>query len=208
VAFASGMTRGVGGTRRVTRGRTRRGGARRETVRGMLLRIEAGRGRCRGFSWRPLAEAVSLRDAIPRSESWRVNETRRVCPGLRGTTREMRRGTREEGGARTRLQDEINTILCKRVRLIARGKASGISGIPNKLTLNAEGSPVSTLPPFHLRARARVVESHSRSRTGGKRVGTRRNDEERNIYIYIYRMAPQHAVSQYHLTAISLIRPG
>lgn len=42
----------------------------------------------------------------------------------------------------TRLQDEINTILCKRARLIARGKASGISGIPNKLTLNAEGSPL------------------------------------------------------------------
>lgn len=49
------------------------------------------------------------------------------------------------GGGRdacTRLQDEINTILCKRVRLIARGKASGISGIPNKLTLNVGGSPL------------------------------------------------------------------
>lgn len=56
-----------------------------------------------------------------------------------------------QGDACMRLQDEINTILCKRVRLIARGKASGISGIPNKLTLNAEGSPPlfhpSTLPP-------------------------------------------------------------
>lgn len=52
------------------------------------------------------------------------------------------------GRACTRLQDEINTILCKRAGLIARGKASGISGIPNKLTLNAEGSPLSsTLPP-------------------------------------------------------------
>lgn len=47
----------------------------------------------------------------------------------------------------TGLQDEINTILCKRAGLIALGKASGISGIPNKLTLNVEGSaPSSRLP--------------------------------------------------------------
>lgn len=71
----------------------------------------------------------------------------------------------------TRLQDEINTILCKRARLIARGKASGISGIPNKLTLNAEGSP---LPPFHLREpSASSGASHLRSWMG-KRT-TRRN---------------------------------
>lgn len=44
-------------------------------------------------------------------------------------------------GSHARLQDEINTILCKRARLIALGKAYGISGIPNKLTLNVEGSP-------------------------------------------------------------------
>jgi len=58
------------------------------------------------------------------------------------------RRTMQDGNACTRLQDKINTILCKRARLIVRGKASRISGIPNKLTLNAEGSPLSS---FHLR---------------------------------------------------------
>lgn len=62
--------------------------------------------------------------------------------------RDEGRRTMRDGNACTRLQNEINTILCKRARLIVRGKASGISGIPNKLTLNAEGSPP---PPFHLR---------------------------------------------------------
>lgn len=106
--------------------------------------------------------------------------------GKKRTTEAMR-------DACTRLQDEINTILCKRARLIARGKASGISGIPNKLTLNAEGSP---LPPFHLRE-PRVVEPATYA-PGWVR--------ERRREIYIDAPAT-HAVSQYHLTAISLIRP-
>lgn len=84
--------------------------------------------------------------------------------GKKRTTQAMR-------DACTRLQDEINTILCKRARLIARGKASGISGIPNKLTLNAEGSP---LPPFHLREpRASSGASHLRFWMGERT--TRRN---------------------------------
>ena len=61
---------------------------------------------------------------------------------------EERRAVGGKGLAALRagLQDEINTILCKRAGLIALGKASGISGIPNKLTLNVEGSANRRLP--------------------------------------------------------------
>lgn len=95
----------------------------------------------------------------------------------------------------TRLQDEINTILCKRAGLIALGKASGISGIPNKLTLNVG----RVWPPFTLLF---LLSSTARNiRLRGEDRSERRGTPE------IYIDAPQHAVSQYHLTAISFIRP-
>lgn len=123
---------------------------------------------------------------------------------IRACTRLARLGHKGDGGRRcgtrdacTRLQDEINTILCKRARLIARGKASGISGIPNKLTLNAEGSSSST-PPSFLYLPIRIPSANSREPP----TFSDENDEEK----YMYRCPPQHAVFQYHLTAISLIR--
>ena len=79
--------------------------------------------------------------------------------------------TRDEGLSAERgwwppcraLQDEINTILCKRAGLIALGKASRISGIPNKLTLNAEGS---ANPPLFPRRSADQGD-----RTGARNAG-------------------------------------
>lgn len=122
-----------------------------------ILRQRANEERCeerrregerRGFSCNPyspfqarmtLFENRELNEAFSRHHPHVY--TRKVA--VRGEGMTM-----PDGNACTRLQDEINTILCKRARLIVRGKASGISGIPNKLTLNAEGSPP---PPFHLR---------------------------------------------------------